>query len=295
MEITILGTSCMVPTRDRNHQSIFIRNGIENILIDCGEGTQRQLKIANINPNKINKILITHLHGDHVLGLPGLLQTISSYGHDGKIEIYGPKGTRKFIENLCKTFNFIIEFDNTIEDISKKIITGKNSVITSLPLEHGVPCVGYSIKANNKRRVKVQKLRDARIPDGPHIGKLQDGEDIEFEGRKISFSEYTYVVEGKKVAVALDTLPCKNIYILAKDSDLFICETSYDQEYEDKAKEYYHMTSQQAAQIASQSNVKKLIITHFSQRYKSPEKLVNDAKMVFQNVEAAYDFMKVNL
>jgi len=285
----------MAPTKDRNHQSMFIEIGTEGILLDCGEGTQRQLKIAKINPNKITKILLTHLHGDHVLGLPGLLETLSSYGHEKKIEIYGPVGTKKFINDCCNTFNFKIKFETEIKDISKETIKSKNCVIKTLPLKHGVPCIGYSIKENDRRKIKMKLLREKNVPEGEHLQKLQLGEDIIYNNEKFSCAKYTYIIKGKKMAIILDTLPCKNAYSLAKDSELLICESSYDHTYEKKAKEFFHMTARQAAQLASEANVKKLIITHFSQRYKTPYKLVNEAKMVFDNVEAAYDFMKVKL
>jgi len=295
MEAIFLGTSCMVPTKERNHQGIFITVKNEGILVDCGEGIQRQFRVADIKPTKITKILITHWHGDHVLGLPGLLQTLGSSEYERELEIYGPKGTKKAFEYMFKAFSFKIEFPHKILEIENDKLDFKDIIIESKKLEHGVPCIGYSIKEKDTRRIKLPKIKALGIPQGPLLGKLQDNKSVEWEGKKIDPKEVTYIVQGKKIAVVLDTLPTKSAYTLAKDADLLICESSYAHDLLEKAENYFHMTARQAAEIASQNDVKKLVLTHFSQRYKTPEQILEDAKMVFENTLAAHDFMKVKV
>jgi ribonuclease Z len=295
MEIEFLGTSCMVPTKERNHQGIFLFYKDTGILLDCGEGIQRQLKIAGIRPTRIDKIFITHWHGDHVLGLPGLLQTLNSSGYDKRLEIYGPVGTINNFRHMFEAFNFKILLEHTIKEISETVLPFKDITVTAMPLDHSVPCLGYSFKENDRRRIRPAAAKQLGIPDGPLLGDLQDNKSIVFNGKKISPDDVTYVVRGKKVSVILDTVICNNAIELARDSDLLISEASYVSDLEEKAEDYKHLTAKQAAQIAHESNSKKLILTHLSQRYKTAEAVLEDAKDVFDNVDVAYDFMKVKV
>jgi ribonuclease Z len=295
MDVVFLGTSCMVPTKDRNHQGILINHKEEGVLVDCGEGIQRQFRIADIKPTKISVILISHWHGDHVLGLPGLLQTLNASGYEKKLKIFGPKGTKEHFEQMFKAFSFTLSFENEINEIKESVIELKDLVINSLPLDHGIPCLGYSIQEKDVRRIRVPFVKKIGLPDGPLLGELQENKTIVWKGKKVSPEEATYVVKGKKVAVVLDTSLCNSAVELAKGSDLLIAEAVYGKELFNKSEEYKHMTAHQAAELASKSGSKKLILTHFSQRYKTTDLLVEEAKTVFSNTVPAYDFMKTKL
>jgi len=296
IEITFLGTTCMIPTKERNHISNFISYKNEGILVDCGEGTQRQLKIAGIKFSKITKILISHWHGDHVLGLPGLLQSMSASDYNRKLKIYGLKGTKKYINNMIKSFGFDNRVDFEVFDVSEGIFF-QNALfkLKAMELEHNIPTIGFRFIENDRRRINVQKIKKLGIPEGPKLGQLQKGHSIMLKGKKIEPRDVTYVVKGKHIGIITDTVLTKNCYALAKDADLLICEAAYSSKLEEKALEYKHMTAKQAALIASQSNVKELILTHFSARYKDTTEIEEDAKDVFQNVRCAYDFMKTKL
>lgn len=285
----------MVPTKDRNHIGIFISHNGEGVLIDCGEGIQRQFKHTDIKPTKITKIFITHWHGDHVLGLPGLLQTLNKSDYDKKLEIYGPIGTKKSFEYMFKAFSFNLEFEYEIKEIKDEKIELKEMFVSVKPLDHGVPCLGYSFIEKDKRRIRPNIIKKIGIPEGPILGELQNNKDIVWKGKKIFAKDTTYVVKGKKTTIILDTLLNKNAYVLSQDADLLICESTYTSDLEDKAMEYKHLTAKQAALLASQSNVKKLILTHVSQRHKTSEKILEDAKGVFEDVVVAYDFMKLKI
>ena len=285
----------MVPTKDRNHIGIFIEYRGECILVDCGEGIQRQFKHVDIKPTKITKIFITHWHGDHVLGLPGLLQTLNKSDYDKKLQIYGPKGTKKSLEYMFKAFSFNLDFEYSIKEIKDDKIELKELQVISKPLDHGVPCLGYSFIEKDRRRIKPAEIKKLGIPESPLLGNLQNNKSITWKGKKILPKDTTYVVKGKKISIVLDTLINKNAYALAKDADLLICESTYTSDLEEKAQEYKHMTAKQAAQLASQSNVKKLILTHVSQRHKTPEKILEEAKTIFDNVEVSFDFMKLKV
>ncbi len=296
IDIIFLGTTCMVPTKERNQQGIFIRYRDEGILIDCGEGIQRQFKIAGIKLTKITKILISHWHGDHVLGLPGVMQSLGSSGYTETLEIYGPKGTEKRIKKMMDTFIFDNKLKIKIIDINKnKFFNARQFFLEARKLEHGIPTLGFNFVEKDKRKIKMSYLKELGIPEGPHISRLQEGEDIEYKGKKVKCKDSTYIVKGKKIAVVADTVLCDSCYILAKDADLLICESSFTSEHEDKAREYKHMTAKQAALIASQSNVKKLVLTHFSPRYKEIDEVKKDANEVFREVVCAYDFLKIKV
>ena len=296
MQLTFLGTSAMVPTKERNHSSALISYGSEGILIDCGEGTQRQIKIAGIKPSKVTKILISHWHGDHVLGIPGLIQTLAKNGYDKVLEIYGPEGTKEKITNMFKAFSFEDKIETKIHEITKKrFFEGNDFFLEALPLEHGIITIGFSFIEKDKRRINVDAVRKLGIPDGPLLGKLQSGKSITFKEKKITPEQATYVVNGKKISFIADTVPCNNALELAMNSDILVCESTYADKLEEKAAEYMHMTSKQAGLLANQAKAKKLILTHFSQRYKTMEEIEDDAKDVFSNTICAYDFMKIKI
>jgi len=294
MQILFLGTSSMVPTKERNHSSILISYGSEGILIDCGEGTQRQLKIAGIKLAKITKILISHWHGDHVLGIPGLIQSMGSSDYSKTLQIYGPKGTKKIMKKLFETFFFDGKINIDIQEVqSGRFFENKDFILETKQLEHNITTLGYSIIEKDKRKIDMKYIKKMNIPVGPLIGKLQSGKNIVWKGKKIDAEKATRIVKGKKVAIINDTVPCKGADKLAENSDILICESTYSSDLEDKAKEYYHMTSKQASELANRSNSKKLILTHFSARYKNTQKLEDDARNYFDNVLCAKDFMKI--
>jgi len=296
MQLTFLGTSAMVPTKERNHSAALISYGSEGILIDCGEGTQRQMKIAGVKPSKVTKILISHWHGDHVLGIPGLIQTLAKNGYDKVLEIYGPEGTKERMKNLFKAFSFEDKIETKIYEITKKrFFEGKDFFLEALPLEHSILTLGFSFIEKNKRRIMIDAVRKLGIPEGPLLGKLQSGKSITFKRKKITPEQVTYTVKGKKLSFIADTVPCNNALELAMGSDILVCEATYANKLEEKAAEYKHMTAGQAGLLANQARAKKLILTHFSQRYKTMEEIEDDAKDIFSNTICAYDFMKIKI
>ena len=286
----------MVPTKERNHSAALISYGSEGILIDCGEGTQRQMKIAGIKPSKVTKILISHWHGDHVLGIPGLIQTLAKNEYDKVLEVYGPKGTKERMKNMFKAFSFEDQIETKIYEITKKrFFEGNDFFLEALPLEHGIITLGFTFIEKDKRRIRVDVVRKLGIPDGPLLGKLQSGKSILFNGKKITTEQATYVVKGKKLSFIADTIPCNNALELAMNSDILVCEATYTHKLEEKAAEYKHMTAKQAGLLANQAKTKKLILTHFSQRYKTMGEIEDDARDVFSNIICAYDFMKIKV
>jgi ribonuclease Z len=297
IELIFLGTSSMVPTKERNHSSILLSFKGNNILIDCGEGTQRQLKLAGISANKINKILISHWHGDHVLGLPGLIQTLAANNYDKILEIYGPKGTKSKINYMFKAFEFDqSKIELKIIEITKgKIFENKDYLLETIPLEHGIKSLGFNFIEKDRRKIEMSKAKKLNLKEGLKLGKLQEGKIITLNGIKIKPDDVSYIVKGKKITFVSDTLICKNAFKLSQNADLLISEATYHSNLEAKGEEYFHMTAKQAASIANKSNVQELILTHISARYKDSKEVEDDAKDVFENVRCAYDLMKVKI
>ena len=295
MQILFLGTSCAKPTKERNHSAVFISHGSDGILMDCGEGTQRQLAIAGIKPTKINKILISHWHGDHVLGLPGLIQTLGLCEYNKTLRIHGPKGTKERFANILKSTIFEERIKIEVEEVEGMFYNGEKYSLESEYIDHLVPTLGFRFIEKDRRRINLDFIKKAGIPEGPLLGKLQEGKSITWKGKTISPKEATYAVRGKIIAYLPDSVPSKNSLKLAKDADLLICESTYSSKMKEKAEEYMHMTSKDAAMIANQANAKKLVLTHFSTRYKDTYELEDDAKELFGDVVAAKDFMKIVL
>lgn len=294
MKITFLGTSSMIPTKERNHPSILISHEQENILIDCGEGTQRQLKIASINPCKITKILITHLHNDHILGLPGLLQTLQTQNYSKTLEIYGPSKTSKFIKEIKNLFKIQLP-TKTIEIKKPLFLETKNLQFKALKMKHNSTCLAYSITEKDKRKINLNYTKKFGLTKHPLLGELQKGKKITYKGKKITPEKATHLIKGKKITIIYDTVKNPNTIKISKDADLLIAESTYTSNLQDKAKEYFHLTAEQAAEIAKKANAKQLILTHFSQRYKSSSIFLKEAKTIFKNTKLAKDFMTVNL
>jgi len=284
IKLIFLGTSDAIPTVRRNHTSMLLKYNEENILIDCGEGTQRQFRKAKLNPNKVTRILITHWHGDHVLGIPGLLQTMSLTGYNKTLYIYGPKGTKEFMRNIMKTFAFQKNYKIEIKEVSGKFLETPDFYLEAKSMTHGIPTNAYAFTKKAKIRIDKNKLKKTKLPEGPILKELKQGKDIIYKGKKYLAKNLTYKDKEIKISFILDTKLNNKIIPFAKNSDLLICESTFGKELKDLAEEHLHLTSEQAAEIAKKSNSKKLYLIHLSQRYeKNPSQILNEAKKIFKN------------
>ncbi|MGM5482700.1 MAG: ribonuclease Z [Nanobdellota archaeon] len=296
MQIIFLGTSAMVPTKERNHFSFYLKYKNEGMLFDCGEGTQRQLRIARIKPSKITKIFITHFHGDHILGLPGLLQTLSASQYDAKLRIYGPHGLNNVIKKIKDLFIFDNRLDIEINEIGEgEFLKTDEFSVECFDLKHGVKCLGYRFTEKDRLRIDLTKAKKFGLKQGPKLGKLQQNIPVKIEGKTISPKDVTYNVRGKKIGFIADTKMTENVNKIAKDVDLLISESTLISKHKQQAEEFNHFTSREAATIAKENNAKKLILTHISQRYKNPQVLLDDAKDIFEDTFVAEDFMKIKI
>jgi ribonuclease Z len=285
----------MQPTKKRNHPSFMLSYKNENILFDCGENVQRQMRLTGIKPAKITRLLISHWHGDHVFGIPGLMSSMGADQYAKKLYIYGPKGSKKYLEHMFKSFasNDIIPYE--IKEVKSGVCFENDDFqLTAEPLKHSADCVGFSFIEKDRLRIKVAKAEKLGL-SGPILGKLQDGNDVIHEGKKIKSSDLTYLVVGKKISYVADTLPCNGANKLAENADLLISEGTHLSDIKEKTKKYMHLTVKDAALIASENNAQKLVITHISPRYKSISEIVSEARTYFDNTIVAEDFMKIKV
>ncbi len=283
IKITFLGTADAIPTAKRNHQAILLSYDSENILIDCGEGTQRQFRKAGLNPMKLTRILITHWHGDHILGIPGLLQTLAFSDYNKTLYIYGPKGTKKYIKELLKTFIFANELKIKIEEVDGKFFENDDFYLESRKMTHGCPCNAYVFVKKGNFKIDKNKLKKSGLPQGPILQKLKQGKDIVYKGKKYFAKDLIYRVNDLKISFVLDTSLNKDIVPFVKDSDLLVCESAFDSKLVTKARKHKHLTAKQVGEIAKKAKVKKLILTHISQRYdKNPKKILGEVRKIFK-------------
>jgi len=297
MKVTFLGTGAMKPHKDRNTTAILLTYKGENILIDCGEGTQRQFFKAKISPAKITKILISHWHGDHILGLPGLLQTLARSDYKKTLKIYGPEGTKKFISKLMSLFiasTHRIKYE--VIEIKKNgvFLKEKDFQILAETLPHTSECLGYSFRETPKRKINIAYTKKFGLTRDPILGKLQQGKTITYKGKKITPEKGTTLIEGHKISIILDTGYTKKISKFVENSKVLIIESTFLDKDKTRAKEYRHLTAKQAATIAKDSKSKQLILTHLSERYKGEKEILNEAKKVFKNTKVAKDFLVVD-
>ena len=288
--VIILGTASQVPTRYRNHNGYFIRWDKEGFLFDPGEGTQRKMIYAGISSSNITKIFITHFHGDHCLGLPGIIQRISLDKVNHPVEIYYPASGQKYYENLKEACIFHGTTNIQEHPISSPGIIFKNDKITikTKNLEHTVDTWGFRIQENKGYTMLPIKLAAAGIK-GEAVREVKRLGKINIDNHTVYLEDVSVPKLRQSMAFVMDTRLCPAVYELAKKVDLMICESTYLSSEEEEAEKYYHLTASQAAGIAKTSNVKKLVLTHFSQRYSSNEEFVKEASIIHSNVIAVKD------
>lgn len=299
MEIIFLGTSSAVHSKERNQVSIALKAFGDVMLFDCGEGTQRQMLHTKVSPMKISKIFITHYHGDHILGLPGLIQSLGLNGRENELTIYGPRGLYALKEAIFNLGYCKIDFPINFIEIENEIVEETEEYVIRCQLvQHNVPSLAYSIEEKKKPRFLREKAIELGVPEGPLFGKLHNGEEIEIDGKIITPSQVLGKPrKGIKITYSGDTRPCEEMIEFAKDSTLLIHEATFTNEESTNAQEHGHSTASDAAFIAKQSNSKQLILTHISTRYSAEliKTLLKEAKETFENTQIAYDFLEIKL
>ncbi len=290
--LVFLGTSAAVPTKRRGLPAIALKHEADIFLFDVGEGTQYKLIRAGLSPVKITAIFVTHLHGDHVFGLPGLLQSMSMYDRKTPLHIYGPKGVSYFIESSIRATGHKPPFEVTVREDLDSVVYGSVR-IKRFPVDHGLrESYGYVVEIYKPFKLDIEKLRQINLPVR-YWSRLQKGEDVEFRNRVIRAEEVLIKRKPIKIVYTGDTRPIMRTVEEAKDAEVLIHDSTTADDLADEAHAEGHSTAGDAGRIAYLANVKLLILTHISARYTDTRILLSDARRYHINAIVAEDYMIV--
>jgi ribonuclease Z len=302
MELTFLGTGSAAPTPRRNLPALAVKlpDRREIWLFDCGEGTQHRLMGSGVRSSQIRRILISHLHGDHLYGLPGLLGTLSLQGGVRELDLYGPPGLAELVETTARIsatrYGFALACHRLVPGL---VHAEPGFTLSCLPLEHGTPSFGFRLVEDPRPgRFHPERAAARGIPPGPIYARLKMGEEVELaDGRRLRGEDFCELPEpGRVIAICSDTVPCAAAVELARGSDLLVHEATFGDAHRDLAPRRGHSTAAQAAEIARQAGTRRLVLTHFSGRYQqeagpSVADLLREAQQIFPATEAAEDLM----
>lgn len=291
-DLIILGSSSQQPTRFRNHGAYLVRWNEEGLLFDPGEGTQRQFIYANVAPTCVNRIFISHFHGDHCLGFGSMLMRLNLDRVTHPIHCYYPASGKKYFDRL----RYGTIYHETIEVIEHPVY--ENGLVEETDsfkieaefLDHGIDNIGWRITEPSMLKFDKEKLEKCGIR-GPLVSELKEKGLIQFADRTVRIEDVSWVRPGDVLAVVIDTRYCPQAIKLAKDARLLLCESTYLDEHQDLAYDHFHLTAKQAATIAKEAHAKQLVLTHFSARYQTLKQFEVEARAVFPNTFVAEDLM----
>ena len=291
LRVILLGTSAGVPSKFRGMPALAIFYQDEVLLFDCGEGTQLQMMRANISFMRIDKIFITHFHGDHIYGLPGLLSTMAFNQRTAPIYIYGPVGLGRVLKAVRDFGYFPRAFSIHCKELGNDVVDMGSYEISSRETDHTVPSLAYSFSEKAYRRFDEEKATALGVPKSRVRRDLKEGKSITVKGKRITPDMVLgELIQGRKVVYSGDTRPCEGVLELAEECDLLIHESTFSSDVEKESYQYGHSTARDCGAIAKRARAKKLILTHISSRYGKAEIMEGEAKGVFERSEVGRDF-----
>ena len=281
LDILFLGTGASIPSRDRTMPCIAIRHASDIVLFDCGEGSQRQLMMSPLSFMKVVGIFITHMHGDHILGLPGLLQTMGMSGRKVPLIVCGPKGFINGLKNVLSVCEGDLTYALDVRELDDgDVVKFKGFSVHAFENEHNTSSLGYSLREDDVRRFDKERAIALGIDPGPAFSKLQNGEAI---GSITSDMVMGEPRRGCSVVYSGDTVPCAGLTKASEDADVLIHESTYSEEHADMAKEHWHSTATQAAATAKECGCRALMLVHISNRYDDRSVIKEEAQAIFEN------------
>jgi ribonuclease Z len=296
-ELVVLGTASQAPSRRRNHNGYLLRWDGQGVLFDPGEGTQRQLLLAGVPSSAITRICLTHFHGDHCLGLPGIVQRLSLDRVAHTVTAHYPASGRAFFHRLRHASAFTEVADLREEPVERDGLLAELpiGVLQARRLDHPVESYGYRLVEPDGRRM-VPELLDRFGLAGPQVGQLQRIGVLRIGGREVSVEQVSVPRRGQRFAIVMDTRLCEGVYALAGGADLLLIESTFLTEDAALADEFGHLTAAQAGRVAADCGVRRLVLSHFSQRYGEPARFHEEAAAVFDGeIVVAEDLMRVPL
>lgn len=298
MKVVFLGTSGSMPTPERSSSSVAVKMGRGVVLLDCGEGTQRQMVAAHIGFSRVKLIFITHLHGDHVLGVPGFLQSMTLQRREEPLDVFGPRGIHAFLQGVSNTLGGP-GFPVTVHEIHEPGVVheSRDFKVETCRAEHRLEAWSYAIMENSRPgKFYPETARALGVPVGALWKRLQDGEDINIDGKIVRPSDVSDPRRpGRRIVYTGDTRPSDDVVKLASGADLLIHEATFGDELADRAAEDGHSTASQAAGVAERAGVKRLVLTHISSRYGDTSPLLEAARKVFPHTQIAEDLLNVDV
>ncbi len=295
MRITFLGTSGSTPTKKRNLPAVALEYKGDTLLLDCGEGTQRQMMRFGVNMSRVKCIFISHMHGDHFFGIAGFLRSLGLNGRKEDLDIFVPKGYKKVMNGFIGADVHLIGYRINIHDVKAgKVYDGGNYTVSAFKLLHSVPTYGYIFKENDSFNFIKEKCKELGLK-GTMYGQLAKKRKMRIAGKMVRLEEVTRTKPGRKVVYASDTRPASTTRQLSKGADLLIHEATYDHTLKAHALKNMHSTAYEAAQIAKKAGVKQLVLFHISARYQEPGALLKEARKAFRNTTIAEDGTRITL
>jgi ribonuclease Z len=295
INITFLGTGAAVPTLKRRHAAILFQYGGDYFLFDCGEGTQLQLEKIKTSPMRLSKIFITHWHADHFSGLLPMIESLHLSRRTEPLEVYGPEASR-FMDAIIELSYWGIGFgiktkDVNEDDVVEKLVDNERYEIYSIRVSHSVPTVGYCFKEKDHWSIDVKKAKKYGL-EGKQLRVIKNEGKIKVGKKVVKIGQIATKKEGRKIVYSGDTIPCKQLFEMAREADLLIHDGTF---IELPDLERPHSSAIEVARLAKKYKVKKLVLTHISRRYKNGKEVLDAVKPIFKNVIVAEDLMKITL
>ncbi|MEM2971160.1 MAG: ribonuclease Z [Candidatus Bathyarchaeia archaeon] len=300
LHVIFLGTAGSIPTPKRSLPAILVQRKGEHLMFDCGEGVQRQMVRAKVGFHKKMKVFVTHMHGDHILGLPGLLQTMALLDRKRKLDVYGPSGIKRFLEGIRETVQFALTFPVEVHEIYEAgvVCDEEEYFVECVWANHVIPSLAYALTEKPRPgKFYPEKAKAIGVPEGPLWSKLQHGQEVGLSnGRVVKPEEVIGPLRpGRKIVYTGDTRPFRGFVKFAANADLLIHDATLDVSLAERAEMDGHSTAEQAAKNAKKAKVKKLVLMHISARYEDATILLEQAQKIFKNTCVAEDFMKIEI
>ena len=296
-ELVVLGTAAQAPTRTRNHNGYFLRWDADGFLFDPGEGTQRQMLLAGVSASSVSRICLTHTHGDHCLGLPGVVQRMGLDGLERAVALHYPAEGEQHVDALLSASSYVpvTPLERHPVHESGAVASGTDWTLSAALLDHRVPAVGYRLEEPDGIRMLPERLEEYGIR-GPDVGRLVRDGSLTVEGRRVRVDEVSEPRAGQSFAFVMDTRWCEAAVTLSRDVDMLVCESTFLDRDRELADRYRHLTARQAGLLADRAGVRTLVLTHFSQRYGDDSTpFLEEASEVFAETIAADDLQRVPL